>query len=636
MGKITKNGFHKEKKWFTRMHQNSNKLILISIGLLSTLWFLLRVIPKPSRASYPCMHLAAPFAATFTSYILALLSSVVLFKQSIKHFSSTRHLWGSLFLIAFLFTSVSWLIPPGNISSAQNFVRSDHPANEPIGEAVGIFPGRVAWVWAPEATNENCQNIEGDYWWQAENTNQTIVDEMLSKGLFSITQQNNDSLSWDALFKSFNEKHGNGNFAYQAGEKIFIKLNICSGGWGSVDEDTYEKIAYIGMEDTSPQIIISFLKQLIDVYGIAQEDIYLGDPIRIFFDHYWEMVHSLYPNVHYIDWLGKLGREKTTPSPEPVIFYSDGNNADSLPTAITESKYMINISCLKQHNSAGVTFCAKNHFGSLCREMAAHMHPALPSPTPGGFENLGMGKYRNLVDLMMHKDLGEKTILFVIDGLWGSELPTSDPIKWQSEPFNNDWPSSLFLSQDPVAIESVGTDFVMAEFEEFSHMDGTDDYLHQAADSSWWPENFIYDPENDGTIITSLGVHEHWNNNIDKQYTRNLGTGDGIELYRYNIFTALPEKEILSGNTAKVYPNPFFNMVSFEVDLKSPSTVNIKIFNQDGGTIEKIESNEPGTGLHKIVWDGQNLPAGNYFYQINIEDTKNQQQFSGKLIKLNP
>ena len=30
--------------------------------------------------------------------------------------------------------------------------------------------------------------------------------------------------------------------------------------------------------------------------------------------------------------------------------------------------------------------------------------------------------------------------------------------------------------------------------------------------------------------MTSLGVHEHWNNEIDKQYSRNLGTGDGIEL----------------------------------------------------------------------------------------------------------
>jgi hypothetical protein len=27
-----------------------------------------------------------------------------------------------------------------------------------------------------------------------------------------------------------------------------------------------------------------------------------------------------------------------------------------------------------------------------------------------------------------------------------------------------------------------------------------------------------------------LGVHEHWNNPVDRQYSRNLGTGQGIEL----------------------------------------------------------------------------------------------------------
>ncbi len=30
--------------------------------------------------------------------------------------------------------------------------------------------------------------------------------------------------------------------------------------------------------------------------------------------------------------------------------------------------------------------------------------------------------------------------------------------------------------------------------------------------------------------MTSLGVHEHWNNPVDKQYSRNLGTSEGIEL----------------------------------------------------------------------------------------------------------
>ena len=45
------------------------------------------------------------------------------------------------------------------------------------------------------------------------------------------------------------------------------------------------------------------------------------------------------------------------------------------------------------------------------------------------------------------------------------------------------------------------------------------------------PSGFKYDPENDGTpIAESLGVHEHWNNATDRKYSRNLGTGKGIEL----------------------------------------------------------------------------------------------------------
>jgi hypothetical protein len=44
------------------------------------------------------------------------------------------------------------------------------------------------------------------------------------------------------------------------------------------------------------------------------------------------------------------------------------------------------------------------------------------------------------------------------------------------------------------------------------------------------PSGTFYDPERDGTGLTSMGVHEHWNNAVQKKYSRNLGTGQGIEL----------------------------------------------------------------------------------------------------------
>jgi hypothetical protein len=98
----------------------------------------------------------------------------------------------------------------------------------------------------------------------------------------------------------------------------------------------------------------------------------------------------------------------------------------------------------------------------------------------------------------------------------------------------------LFASQDAVAIDSVAFDFMYAEWdpcdpndaEYYPHMSGAEDYLHEAALADDPPSGFTYDPDGDGNSLTSLGVHEHWNNTTDKKYTRNLGTGSGIELVK--------------------------------------------------------------------------------------------------------
>ncbi|MCP4411299.1 MAG: hypothetical protein GY808_01815, partial [Gammaproteobacteria bacterium] len=175
---------------------------------------------------------------------------------------------------------------------------------------------------------------------------------------------------------------------------------------------------------------------------------------------------------------------------------------------------------------------SKNHFGTFVTKSrnAAHWHYSLPVSEGGGdVTNPGYGLYRGLVDIMGHKDLGDKTILFLFDALWSSTNNANPPIKWRMAPFNDDYPSSIFASMDPVAIESVGFDFLYAEFGPdhptegdydpqdkkgpFPRYSGVDDFLHQAADSLNWPEGLIYDPENDGTpLARSLGVHEHWNN----------------------------------------------------------------------------------------------------------------------------
>jgi hypothetical protein len=227
-----------------------------------------------------------------------------------------------------------------------------------------------------------------------------------------------------------------------------------------------------------------------------------------------------------------------------------GKRQDYIPVSFAEAEYIINFAILKGHSS-GITVCAKNHYGSLIRCPNSYlrdvgvldyydMHLSLPNAewTPG------MGLYRALVDLMGHPELGGKTLLYLIDGLYAGYYAGSHPYKWTSSPFGDsgsDWPSSLFASLDPVAIDSVAYDFLLEEWPYIvsggtgkpgSLQGGAEDYLHEAALADDPPSGTFYNPDRDRASLLSLGVHEHWNNPQDKQYSRNLGTGDGIELLK--------------------------------------------------------------------------------------------------------
>ncbi len=94
-------------------------------------------------------------------------------------------------------------------------------------------------------------------------------------------------------------------------------------------------------------------------------------------------------------------------------------------------------------------------------------------------------------------------------------------------PFSNDWPKSFFASQDPVAIDSVALDFFRTE--DSTIIDNADDYLREAALANNPPSGTLYEPAG-LPVEQSLGVHEVWNNSTDKQYTGNLGLGNGIDL----------------------------------------------------------------------------------------------------------
>ena len=536
------------------------KVIFWTTGVLTTVWFLIRVIPKPTRATYPCMRAAAPIMSSFIIYLLSLAASAFALKKARSHFGKAKYITATLCLLAGV--CMAFIVNFNDIkrSFAAPVVDMDaFPANQPMGQGKGIYPGRVVWSHNVDATDENFVfNYDAKrYFWDEDVTNQSVVKDMMEETILTLTKKTSIQEAWDALFTYHNQRKNRGTKSYEPGEIIFIKINQgcldwLTGSGGDINANQTQWMKdNVGVTETYSAVVYELLRQLTEA-GVEQSDIYISDPGDGIYKHNYEKWSADFPDVTYLDPFGNY--IPITETGEEYLHYSD--EGALMPGAkgylyyeVVDASYMINVGNLKCHVRAGISLTAKNHFGTRREQYdvgAGLLHPSLV-----GEGNTGYGKYRALVDIMGNEYLGDNTMLFLVDGLFGGGAnETKRPVKYLSEPFNNDWANSIFASQDEVALESVCQDILRAEwngtnrhssdnneYENSPWWSGVDDHLHQAADPANWPTTVNgrsfngYRPNmSSDDPISSLGTHEHWNNATDKQYSRNLGLAYGIKL----------------------------------------------------------------------------------------------------------
>jgi len=494
--------------------------VLPLTGLVSLTWFLIRVIPKPSRATYPCQRMAAPLAGGFAVWLLGIIGSSLAYRRARQLLSQSRYVMAAVCAVAAV-AAVWCSLSMTNSDPAGAAVVTAEPPNSPIGVAKGIHPGRVVWIRDPAATSWDGSSGS---WWDDDNTSQDVVDDMASKVIRTLTGRPSDEDAWEALFRHFNQTHGFGDVGYQHGERIVIKINMnqdAGGTWGPA----------AGMP--SPHVVYSFLDQLMKVAGIPGSAITVYDASRYIGDPIYDKVRSD-PDTNFqsvtfvvapdLARNGRIGADHD--SGEPV--HTDGGTA-YLPRCVTEAKYLVNMALLRPHTGAGITLCAKNHFGSVRFTSLSRHQGWTPEPLHNyGGRGKPMDTYNCLVELNGHRHLAGKTLLYLIDGLYPAAHESGNVIRFAS--FGDDWFSGILASQDPVAIDSVGFDFLRNEPRCTEVIGHPENYLHEMALADNPPSGTSYDPERDGIPLASLGVHEHWNDAVEKMYSRNLGTGDGIEL----------------------------------------------------------------------------------------------------------
>ena len=391
------------------------------------------------------------------------------------------------------------------------------PQHKPMGTGVGVMPGRVVWAHDPTTVDWDGSG----YWWELSHFDEPAIQKLVDESIARLGGKSTAKDGWQALF-TYKSKGG-----YRVGEKIAIKANI--NGSAVMDDDTSGRTA---MSYTNPVLLKALLTSLVKDAGVSPADITVYDVSRLFPDYMVELCTQ--GDLQGVNFVGR--NNGVADESAPIIWSQEfSGRVNYLPTCVTEAKYVINLANLKGH-SYGITLCGKNHFGSFINGNA--MRPPEGANLHQWLTRTEMGIYSPLTDLMANADLGGKTVLYMLDALIcapgeGASI-TKENATWQQEPFDGGFTASVFVSQDPVAIDSVGADFLSNEptvtgYNRVAASANNENYLHESGLVGSAPSGTTYTDSREHTI-TNLGVHEHWNNSTEKKYSRNLGKNEGIEL----------------------------------------------------------------------------------------------------------
>jgi uncharacterized protein (DUF362 family) len=462
-------------------------------------------------------------------------------------------------------------VPVEVLRAAGSFVLQQQPAqtatpsdwtpeaiNKPVGTAQGIYPGRVAWAHAPGAAHwgGEWKNMDSP-WWIDENTDQQRVTAMVADVVRKVSGKEKFNQAWKAIFEYHNRSVGRGKRGYRKDETVAVKINVNATG-RAVRANNYS--------DVAPQTVYAVVEQLVKYAGVPENKILVYDAKRPVYIAITQKVWKDFKDVRFMQ-ERELTDEQRHPEygdhrrfelPDWVkgMQYSNGVDyarATQIPRQVKEATYIINLAQLKCHSypysnmeggdegQTAVTLLGKNHFGSILGP--ADLHAAVNTRRDAKSKT-----YSPIVDLAASPALGKKTILYMLDGLYCARKHSSYPMHFPNAPFfnriypyaNPEWPSCILASLDGVALDSVGLDILYSQTKNNIDVENrnrpwmlirenADDYLHEMATPENPPSGTKYVQE--GKPVASLGVHEHWDSDETRRYSRNLSqNGKGIEL----------------------------------------------------------------------------------------------------------
>jgi uncharacterized protein (DUF362 family) len=250
--------------------------------------------------------------------------------------------------------------------------------------------------------------------------------------------------------------------------------------------------------------------------------------------------------------------------------YNVNGSTQRLSTIVTEmADYIVNVSVLKNHSTAGVTLCMKNHYGTCNSPGSIHggdCDPYIPALN-------ALGAIR------------DKQSINICDALLG--VYTGGPGGSPQFAAN-----TFILSKDIVAAD-------------------------------YWGREILAD-----NGCTTISDAHHIDTAAGNPYY--LGTNDPGQMDVEHIVNTSGIEPSAGGNGVILKqnsPNPFRDRTSVEFYTPRPASVTLTVFNPEGRRVRLITEREVTSGWHRAEWDGKadsgrRVAAGVYYCQLKMADSE--------------
>lgn len=375
--------------------------------IVALVWFLVRVIPKPSRIAYPCQQVAV---STIILPIAGFLASM---------FAATALLQRAVDLVrrrAFPVAIATVLLALTAVVSMVSF--SPEPASASVSpvENDGYAHKTVVRVYDAAATA--AYTFGDSYYWRT--FDGARVQQMLEKGIMELTNQATVSAAWSVILPGASSS-----------SKVAVKVNFNNTGrdWQS------------WALNNSPTMMIALTKSL-NSAGIQNANITFFDCSRSFPTEMKSDVLAQCPGV-------QLKGDAQTGSSTTIALSCGGGL--QIPQLVMDANYLISLHLMKKHDD-GITGAIKNLTGMKSDGRAGDINHC----------DNGWSGTDELKRIIMHTAVRSRLKLCINEALLGSKSPDGLEQFDYPDMFPNGKPSSIFVSRNPFFQDIVELDFVNA------------------------------------------------------------------------------------------------------------------------------------------------------------------------------